>query len=293
MSSLTHSTTIVHPIDEFGKAPESRLLRRLAASARLPVWHEAQALTQRRAIESHSLWRTPPLDAAGLPVLLVGGMGSTPALLGPLRGLFERLGCRVEVAPVRLGIGCGEQTARAVENALAEFVEATAAPAVVIAHSRGGQFARTVAVRQPALLRGLITLGSPLTRLLALHPLLLAPISALCAAGALGVPGLLRPGCRWGSGTCCARLRADLSGPFPDTVPFLSVYSRVDRIVDWRSSCDPAARHHEVTTSHGGLIWDPASLTVIVEELASLLHSAPAETPLTTLSPRQGSALAA
>jgi pimeloyl-ACP methyl ester carboxylesterase len=248
------------------------LLPRLAAAARLPLWHEAQAYAQRRAIEQCDVWRSPSLDAAGLPVLLVGGMGSTPAMLGPLRDLLERLNCRVAVAPVRFGIACGEVTTRAVEEALAGLAEAAAAPVMVIGHSRGGQFARTVAVRRPDLVGGLVTLGAPLTRMLPVHPVLLASVVALGAAGALGVSGVLRPSCRWG--LCCARLRADLVGAFPDAVPFLSVYSRTDRIVDWRSSRDPAARHHEIDVSHGGLIWDPASLIVIVEELARICSSA-------------------
>ncbi|MFC3456507.1 alpha/beta fold hydrolase [Amycolatopsis speibonae] len=186
-----------------------------------------------------------------------------------MRDLLRRLDCQVAIAPVRLGIGCGEMTARMIENALADLTEAESAPAVVIAHSRGGQLARSVAVRRPELLRGLITLGAPLTRMLAVHPLLLAQVAVLGIAGALGVPGLLRPGCRWGA--CCAGLRADLTAPFPESLPFLSMYSRDDRVVDWRSSCDPAARHREVPASHGGLIWDPSILATVVDELVHMV----------------------
>ncbi|ANN15918.1 hypothetical protein SD37_09865 [Amycolatopsis orientalis] len=253
---------------QISAAVGTSVFSRLAAALRVPLWHEAQAFRQRREVERHPLWDIPPLEVAGLPVLLVGGMGSTPTLLSPLQELLRRLECRVRVAPVRFGVGCGEATTSMVEGALADLVESASTPVVVIAHSRGGQFARAVAVRRPELLRGLITLGSPLTRMLAVHPLLKAHIAALGAVGAIGAPGLLRPGCLWGA--CCARLRADLTGPFPHTVPFLSIYSRDDRIVDWRSCLDPAARHHEVTTSHGGLIWDPASLYAVVEELAAL-----------------------
>jgi pimeloyl-ACP methyl ester carboxylesterase len=197
-------------------------------------------------------------------------MGSTPPLLRPLRDLLERLNCRVSVPSVRLGVGCGEVTTLTVEDALVRLVEATSEHAVVIGHSRGGQFARTIAVRRPDLVRGLITLGSPLTRMFAVHPLLRVPVAALSVAGALGVPGLLRPTCLWGR--CCARLRAELAGPFPESVRFLSMYSRADSIVDWSSTQDPAARHHEVHTSHGGLIWDPTSLAAIVDELADTIR---------------------
>lgn len=109
--------------------------------------------------------------------------------------------------------------------------------------------------------------------MLAVHPLLLAQISVLGAGGALGIPGSLRLTCCWGA--CCAAMRADLTGPFPGTVPFVSVHSHADRIVDWRSTLDPAARHREVDASHGGLTWDPASLAVIADELGSLAGSRP------------------
>jgi pimeloyl-ACP methyl ester carboxylesterase len=236
---------------------------------RLPVWRGAAAFAHRQAIAADPQWRQPALDAAGMPVLLVGGLYSTPALLSPLADLLHRCGCRCTIAPVRFGVGCGEATARLVEQSLQRLVENSGRPAVVIGHSRGGQFARAVAVRRPDLARGVITLGSPLTRLLAVHPLLGAQIGVLGLAGALRIGGLLRPGCLWGR--CCARLRADIAGPFPAAVRFLSVYSRQDGVVDWRACLDPAARTAEVAASHAGLLWCPASLAVIIEELAQTL----------------------
>jgi len=247
-------------------------VRRLAESLHAPLWQEAKALTQRREILRHELWKNPPLDARGLPVLLVGGMGSTARVLSPLQDLMLRYNCRCLVAPVKLGIGCGEATTRSVEQALLRLVHATDEPAVIIAHSRGGQFSRAVTVRRPDVVRGLITLGSPLNRLLAVHPLLRAEVTVLGLAGYLGMPGLLRPGCLWGR--CCADLRRDIAGPFPAEVPFLSLYSRDDKVVDWRSCLDPAARLRHVSATHGGLLWSPVSLRAITEELASIVRMA-------------------
>ncbi len=143
----------------------------------------------------------------------------------------------------------------------------------MIAYSRGGQFARAAAVREPDAIRALITLGSPLSDLTGIHPLLRLQVYALGAAGTLGMPGLLRASCLWGA--CCRPLRADIAGPFPERVPFLSIYSRTDEMVSWRSSRDPAARHHEVTTSHGGLVADPAVFTAIAAELRAVLGRLP------------------
>jgi len=156
-----------------------------------------------------------------------------------------------------------------VEQALEQLADATGRSAVVIAHSRGGQFARAVAVRRPELHRGLITLGSPLRRMLAVHPLILAQVAVLGLAGSLGVPGLMKAGCLWGE--CCARFPTHLQRPFPSEVPFLSVYSPYDQVVDWRSTLDPAARHRSVPTTHAGLLWSAESLSVISEEIGMLL----------------------
>jgi triacylglycerol lipase len=242
------------------------------ATLRPPLWNEAKDLfhlyapKRRGAVVRHD----PPTDAHGLPVLLVGGFTSTERALSPLREWLDRLNCRCVVAPVRFGVSCGAQGARYVEQALERLTDATGQRAVVIAHSRGGQFARATAVRRPELHRGLITLGSPLRRMLAVHPLLLAQVAAVGVAGSLGVPGLLRVGCLWGK--CCAGFRMDLQRPFPSHVPFLSVYSPHDQVVDWRSTLDPEARHRSVSGTHAGLLWSPESHSVVAEEIRALLH---------------------
>jgi pimeloyl-ACP methyl ester carboxylesterase len=202
-------------------------------------------------------------------VLLVGGMASTPKVLSPLQDLLHRFNCRCLIAPIRFGIGCGEATTKAVEQSLVRLAEATEEPVVIIAHSRGGQFSRAVTVRHPDKVRGLITLGSPLNRLLAVHALLKVEAAMLGIGGTLGLPGLMKFGCLWGE--CCAPLRSDLAGPFPAAVPFLSLFSRDDKVVDWRSCLDPAARLREISASHGGMIWAPSSLAAITEELADIV----------------------
>jgi hypothetical protein len=249
-------------------------IRMMASAAHLPLWQEAEAFARRDELARSALWRVPPIDAGGQPLLLVGGMGGTPQLLAPLLALLTRLGFRCVVAPVRMGFGCGEATVGLVEPALRRVVDAAGVPAIVVAHSRGGQFARAVTVRRPDLVRGLVTMGSPLTRMLAVHPLIRIQCGLLGLGGALGLCGLMRPGCLWGA--CCAGLRRDLVGPFPDGLPFTSIYSKEDGIVAWQSCLDPAARHVEVRASHGGLLWSPASVGSLVDELRPMLDSSAA-----------------
>jgi pimeloyl-ACP methyl ester carboxylesterase len=243
------------------------LLGQLARAARLPLANELAAVVE-VAVRPRA-WDDPPVHAAGLPVLVVGGLASTTATLAPLTGWLDRLGCRTDIAPVGGGVDCGERSTRAVLAALYRLADQTGRTPAVVAHSRGGQFARAAAVRDPLAMRALVTLGSPLNRLLAIHPLLRAEVTLLGLAGLVGVPGMLRPSCLWGA--CCRSLREDLAAPFPEGISFLSVYSRVDAVVDWRSSLDPAARHRHVATTHTGLIASPAALAVVAEEVARIV----------------------
>ena len=207
-----------------------------------------------------------PVVAADLPVLIIGGLASNPATLAPLTDWLTQLGCRPQVAPIRAGFDCGERTMPAIHESLAQMRHEYGVPPVVVAHSRGGQFARAAAVRDPDSVAALITLGSPINRLLGVHPLLRLELTLLSVAGAVGVPGMFRPSCLWGA--CCRRLRDDLLAPFPRSVPYVSVYSRRDSVVDWRSSLDPAARHREVDSSHIGLINSAEALDVVGHEIA-------------------------
>jgi pimeloyl-ACP methyl ester carboxylesterase len=242
----------------------------MAERLHLPFAGDARSVILRGEVRRHPIWRQPPLHTDGLPVVLVGGLlTATPVLLAVLGEWLTRLGCRVVIAPTGFGVGCGEAGARIVASAVRDLGDAAGAAPVVIAYSRGGQFARAAAVRHPESIRGLITLGSPLRDLTGIHPLLRMQVYALGAAGTLGLPGLLRASCLWGD--CCRELRADIAGPFPDRVPFLSIYSRSDEMVSWRSSLDPGARYHEVGTSHGGLVADPAVFTAIAGELGAVL----------------------
>lgn len=244
-------------------------LAELSASWHRQFSRQDRIFAEVQALHRHPVWRNPAVHLAGLPVLVVGGLASSGEVLSPLRDWLSRCGARPHLAPTQYGVACGQRGAVAVEDALVRHVDMTGEPAVIIAHSRGGQFARAVAVRRPELVRGLITLGSPLTRLLGAHPILLAKVIGLGVVGSLGVPGLMRAGCLWGE--CCRALRADLTGPFPATVPFLSVYSRDDEAVPWATSLDPAARHREISATHRGLIASSAAFDLLAQELIVLV----------------------
>jgi pimeloyl-ACP methyl ester carboxylesterase len=65
--------------------------------------------------------------------------------------------------------------------------------------------------------------------------------------------------------------------PFPKDVPFTSIYSRTDGVVDWLSCLDPAAEPVEVQSSHVGMAVHPAVFRVVGERLATMARLAPTD----------------
>jgi hypothetical protein len=76
----------------------------------------------------------------------------------------------------------------------------------------------------------------------AVHPALWLGACALAATGAVRY--------RCGAGGCCDAFNRDLAAPVPPGIDFVSIYSRLDGVVDWQACLDPAARMVEVDVPH-------------------------------------------
>lgn len=228
-----------------------------------PLWREG-----RWPFELAALRRDPVFTGASLPpgrgrkVLLVPGYMAGDASLRMLSGWLRQAGYRPTTAGIKLNTGCTGAMLRRLEQHLDETKE----PVLVIGQSRGGLFGRVLMRRRPDLVRGLITLGSPLLDPLGVHPLVLLNIGVVGTLGSLGVPGLFSHRCLRGA-PCCGSTWQEIGQPLPDSAHFVSVYSRTDGIVDWHTCLDPAARHIEVDSSHLGMALNPAVYRIIAEEL--------------------------
>jgi pimeloyl-ACP methyl ester carboxylesterase len=239
-------------------------MRRLA----IPIWREG-----RIALEHAALRRDPVLDGEGVPrgdggpVLLVPGFLAGDPSMATMAGWLKRLGYRPCRAQMRVNVDCTARGLERLETSLASLAEEHGRKVTIVGQSRGGTMARLLAVRRPDLVEQIVTLGSPLTNQLAIHPVVRAQATALGVLGTLGVPGLFRYGCLYGD--CCAEVREQATGPFPEDVGFVSVYSRSDGIVDWRSCLDPAADHVEVSASHIGMAVNAQVFRAVAGALAA------------------------
>ena len=231
-----------------------------------PIWRESRV-----PLETASLLRDPIFRGEGVrggggqPVLLIPGFLAGDDSLGLMTKWLRRTGYRTRSAGIRANIDC---SGKAVERLIArteELAERHGRRIVLLGQSRGGTFARVIAVRRPDLVAGIVTLGSPLTSTFDIHPLVKMQVRALGTLGTIGAKGLFSLNCL--SGDCCEDFRGELSAPFPEDVGFLSIYSKSDGVVRWRACLDDAAQHVEVKASHIGMAVNPGVYRAVASGL--------------------------
>ena len=210
-------------------------------------------------------------DGRGQPVLLIPGFLAGDDSLALMTRWLRSTNHYAKRAGIRMNVDCSERAVGRLEEKVEELVERQGQRAAIIGQSRGGHFARVLARRRPDLVAGIVTLGSPLTDPLAIHPLVRAQVYTVGALGTVGVRGLFRHSCLWGE--CCTDFWADAEASFPRNVRFLSIYSRSDGVVRWQSCLDPHAEHLEIRASHIGMGMHPRSWVAVADQLESLRKS--------------------
>ncbi|MEA2170758.1 MAG: triacylglycerol lipase [Solirubrobacteraceae bacterium] len=207
-------------------------------------------------------------DGEGQPILVVPGFLAPDRLMRPMMQWLRRTGHLPSAAHIGVNIACSETTAARLEERLDHLVHSRGQRAAIIGHSRGGTFARVLAVRRPDLVSGIVTIGTPPLDLSGLALAIKAPATALRMLGRIGIPGLFDSGCF--DGACCTSFRSDLAGPFPEELPFTALQAKNDGVVDWRKCVDPASEGVPVEASHLGAVVNPAVFREVASALAGV-----------------------
>lgn len=214
-------------------------------------------------------------DPDRVPVLLVPGFFSGDFALAPMSEELRRRGHWTARSGIAPNIGCTQELAGAVERRLEQTAERTGRRVAVVGWSRGGTLGKIVSVRRPDLVASLVTLGTPNTDPLAVNATLAVQLQLITRLSALGVPGLLADDCL--SGECAREVREWLDADVPADIPYTSVFSLDDGVVDWRACLDPDAVHVEVSATHMSMGADAAVIEVVADLLAGLVPVALAD----------------
>lgn len=217
-----------------------------------PLLDEARTLAEARALRRDPIWSDPGMPhGEHRPVMLIPGFMTGDVSMSLLSRWLQRAGYAALRSQLRMNIDCTRASVDRVTRRVEIAALHEGRPVTLIGHSLGGMLAKTVAIRRPDLVAGVIALGSPLLAPTATHRLLLADLALLNTLSRAGLRHLMRADCVHGD--CAADSFAELSAPFPADIPFVSMYSRTDGLIDWRACLDPAADAVEVASSHCGM----------------------------------------
>jgi len=188
----------------------------------------------------------------GGPVLVAPGFATDDGGTASLRGFLGSIGYRV----VGWGLGRNDGRVPRLIPALADrteaFAELSGRPVRLVGWSLGGYLVREVARERPSVVDRVVTLGAPIVG---------GPAYTASA------PVYRRRG--YDLDAIAAQVERREAEPI--RVPIDAVYSRSDGVVAWRACVDkvsPDVRHHEVVSSHLGLVASATVFRLVAELLA-------------------------
>lgn len=187
----------------------------------------------------------------GHRVLVLPGLAANDLTTLPMRSFLKDRG--YEPAPWQQGLNLGPRAGvlDAVRERVRALFELEGRKVSLLGWSLGGVYAREIAKEMPALVRCVITLGSPFA----------GPPQATNAWWLFErVSGHPEPD---------TQMQAALREA--PTVPTTSIYSRTDGVVAWQCSLNPPgplAENIELHASHIGLGLNPLAMAAIADRLA-------------------------
>ena len=129
-------------------------------------WLEAAALMR------HPVWRGEGVpDGRRLPVMLVPGFLAGDPSLSLLKRWLRARNYWTCTSQISFNVDCTRLAVERLERRLIEFTDRIGRPTAIVGQSRGGIFAKLMAMRQPERVCGIVTLGSPNVDHLAINPL--------------------------------------------------------------------------------------------------------------------------
>lgn len=209
----------------------------------------------------------------GRPVLLIPGFFAGDWSLSTMARWLTRIGYRPYLSGIDWNVGCPGQKADRLGWRLAHITEECGVPAVVLGHSLGGVLARALAVKYPARVGHVVSLGSP--ERIAWSTLRARYRPAMRAFQAMWHAfNNLPPQC--GTEQCSCHFGEAVNSRFPDAVKLSSFYTREDEVVDWRACVTADGDNYQVSGGHVSMVVNRELYrmlaVILAEQHASRIH---------------------
>src|SRR3954454_1653149 len=151
-----------------------------------PIWRESRiGLEAAALLRSRSVMSIALDDAVAQPVMLIPGFLAGDDSLGLMTTWLRRTGHWTKSAGIRANVDCSSAIVERLAERLDCLAETSGQRVAIIGQSRGGNIAKVLAVRYPALISGIVTLSSPQLGPFDAHPLVLVQVYAVGALGTL------------------------------------------------------------------------------------------------------------
>src|SRR3954449_6069272 len=149
-----------------------------------PLWREGRLGLEAAALMRSRVYRGDDVENAdGQPVLLIPGFLAGDDSLGLMTRWLRRTGHHTRKAGMRANVDCSQAAVERLLERVEVLAECHEQRVALVGQSRGGTLARVMAVRRPDLVSGVVALGSPQVRPLAIHPLVALQVVAIGALG--------------------------------------------------------------------------------------------------------------
>ncbi len=206
------------------------------------------------------------------PVLLIPGFFAGDWSLSTMARWLMRIGYRPYLSGIDWNVGCPDEKSGRLGWRLAHITDECGMPAVVLGHSLGGMLARALAVKYPARVSDVVTLGSP-ARLLwsAVRPRYRPAMRAFQSVW--HAFNNLPPQC--GTDQCTCRFGEAVSSRIPRAVKLSSLYTRADEVVDWRTCVVADGDNYEVSGGHVSMAVNREVYRLLANILADRICSRP------------------
>ncbi len=239
-----------------------------------PLWLEARSPFELRDLRRSPYWKGEGFPAGdGRPALLMPGFLASPRSTNALAHVMSQAGWDVHTAAIGRNAGPAHRSVNSARADLYRLTERSGQPATIIGHSRGGQFARILAVQSPDLVTQVIGLGTPLRVKYPSFFLMKLPAEILDKAWRWGFFGAVDKG----QEEAIENLRFV---PTPAHIDVVSIWSKTDGIVDWRLSVHPDVLSIEIDASHIGMLSSIAGIEGVAKALTRQMAQQPVNSPL-------------